>query len=82
MKNENKKMIVEVQKDIYREIEAYCAQSDLSERDFIDKLVRYFLNENLKMLDAMRRGYMEMAGINLDICTEFDQCELEVAPLI
>jgi len=82
MKSVNRKMIVEVNADIYEKIEAYCVQSDLCERSFVDELVQYFLKDNLKMLDAMRRGYTEMARINLDICTEFELCETEVTSLI
>jgi len=83
MKCENSRMmIVELEADIYADIEEYCAQSNLSEREFVNELFRSLLKDNLKMLDTMRKGYTEMASINLEICTEFDGCETEVTSLI
>lgn len=83
MIGENKKrMVVKLDAEVYREVERYCKQSNLSEREFMDDVIHCFLNESLKMLDTMRKGYIEMAHINLEICTEFDGCETEVTSLV
>lgn len=83
MKTEDKKMmIVDLELEVYEELVSYCTQSDLNERELMNELVHYFLIDGLKMLDTMRKGYKEMARINLDICSEFDECETEVTSLI
>lgn len=77
-----KMMVVELDAKIYKKVEQYCKQSNLSEREFMNDVIHCFLKESLKMLDTMRKGYTEMALINLEICTEFDDCETEVTSLV
>lgn len=82
MSEDKKRMIVELDADVYADVRHYCEQLNLSERKFMNELIHCFLEDSIKMLDTMRQGYTEMAIINLEICTEFDGCETEVTSLV
>lgn len=83
MSSKQKKTLrIDLEPGIYREIEEFCMETDTNENELVAELVQYFLKDGKQMLDTMRNGYMEMARINLEICTEFDGVEAEVTSLI
>lgn len=80
--NQNKTLRIEVEPGVYKEIEQFCIETGTSKNELMAELLQYFLKDGKHMLDTMRKGYMEMARINLEICSEFDEVEAEVASLI
>lgn len=83
MSSKQKKTLrIELEPGIYREVEEFCLATDTDEDELMTELVQYFLKDGKHMLDTMRKGYIEMARINLEICTEFDGIEGEVTSLI
>lgn len=74
---QGKKMIIELDQAVYEEFEEYCTETDTEKSEVMTDLLQYFLKESMNTMDAMRKGYAEMAHINLEICSEFDGCESE-----
>lgn len=75
---QGKKMIIEVDQAIYERFERYCEETNIEKSEVMSELLHYFLRDTMNTMDAMRKGYEEMAHINLEICSEFDECENEV----
>jgi CopG family transcriptional regulator/antitoxin EndoAI len=75
---QGKKMIIELDQAVYEKFEEYCAETNAEKSEIMSELLHYFLKDNMNTMDAMRKGYEEMARINLEICSEFDGCENEV----
>ncbi|WP_051237917.1 hypothetical protein [Lacticigenium naphthae] len=73
--NESKKLTIEVEKKIYKDFQQYCESTDIDEEELVGSLVQCFLKDSIKTMDTMRKGYTEMAQINLDICLEYGDCE-------
>lgn len=78
MDNKNFKVVeVQLEAEIYEEVQAYCALENLEEEELIKNEFKRVLKEKLHIIDTLRKGYAEMAGINLDICNEFEASERE-----
>lgn len=78
MDNKNFKIVeVQLEAEIYEKVQAYCALEDLEEKELINNELKRILKEKLHIIDTLRKGYAEMAGINLDICNEFEKSEQE-----
>lgn len=75
---QGKKMIIELDHAIYEKFEEYCEETEAEKSEIMSELLQYFLKDSMNTMDAMRKGYEEMAHINLEICSEFDGCENEV----
>lgn len=78
MDNKNFKIVeVQLEADIYEQVQEYCLLADLEEKELVNNVVKRIVNEKLHIIDTLRKGYAEMAKINLDICNEFEACEKE-----
>ena len=66
-------------KQLLVELEAFAEQEDLSRNECIYRSTKMYIRERRKKQtqDAMRRGYMEMAKINLSMASEALQAEYE-----
>lgn len=79
MNNKEFKVVeVHLEADIYEQVREYCALEELEEKELVNCFMTKFVEEKLNIIDTLRKGYAEMAGINLDICDEFEECESEV----
>ncbi|MBM6616045.1 hypothetical protein JTF06_14225 [Desemzia sp. RIT804] len=78
--NNKKFKVVEIhlEADVYEQVQEYCALEELEEKELVSCFMSKFVKEKLNIIDTLRKGYAEMAGINLDICNEFEECEKEV----
>lgn len=78
MDNKNFKIVeVHLEADIYEQVQKYCTLVELEEKELVNNVVKNIVNEKLHIIDTLRKGYVEMAKINLDICDEFEACEKE-----
>ena len=72
-------ILVELPKQLLVELEAFAEQEDLNRNECIYRATKMYIRERRKKQtqDAMRRGYMEMAKINLSMASEALQAEYE-----
>lgn len=70
---------IHVNSEIYQLIQNFCEESGFDENELVNGVLQHFLKESLNIIDTMRKGYAEMAHINLDISSEFEICEEEVS---
>lgn len=75
--HQSKKMTIEVDQRTYEMFKEYCEETNSDKSDIMEGLMQYFLEESMNTMDAMRKGYAEMASINLEISSEFNDCEDE-----
>ncbi|WP_208559609.1 hypothetical protein [Marinilactibacillus kalidii] len=73
----NKKMIIELDQSVYEDLVEFCVETNVEKTELMSQMVNYCIKESMNKMDAMRKGYAEMANINLEICSEFDGCESE-----
>lgn len=73
----NKKMIIELDQSVYEDLVEFCVETNMEETQLMSEMVKYCLKESINKMDVMRKGYVEMANINLEICSEFDSCDSE-----
>lgn len=78
----NETLRIELETGIYKEVAEFCRETNTNENELMTELVQCFLKDGKQMLDTMRKGYIEMAHINLEICNEFERCEAEATSLI
>lgn len=79
MSNKEFKVVeIHLEADLYEQVQEYCALEELEEKELVSCFMTKFVQEKLNIIDTLRKGYAEMAGINLDICDEFEECEKEV----
>nr|WP_216663274.1 antitoxin endoai [[Bacillus] enclensis] len=61
------------------ELDGFADQENVNRNEFIYRATKMYLRERKKrqLRESMRRGYMEMAKINLAIASEAIQAEYE-----
>ncbi|WP_218943924.1 CopG family ribbon-helix-helix protein [Bacillus aquiflavi] len=72
-------ILVKLPQHLLSELDGYVKQENGNRSDFIYQATKMYLRERKKrqIREAMRRGYMEMAKINLTIASEAFQAEYE-----
>lgn len=72
-------VLVHLPKQFLHELDCFAEQEEISRSEFIYRATKMYLRERKKrhLQEAMRRGYMEMAKINLAIASEAMQAEFE-----
>ncbi|WP_338752874.1 CopG family ribbon-helix-helix protein [Bacillus sp. FJAT-52991] len=62
-----------------KELDSFAEQENINRSEFIYRATKMYLRERKKrqITESMRRGYMEMAKINLAIASEAMQAEYE-----
>jgi len=70
-------MTIEIDQQTYELFKEYCEETDSEKSEIVEDLMQYFLDECMNTMDAMRKGYAEMGSINLEISSEFNNCENE-----
>ena len=72
-------ILVELPQHLLTELDGFIKQDNLNRSEFIYQATKMYLRERKKrhIREGMRRGYMEMAKINLTIASEAFQAEYE-----
>lgn len=72
-------IIIQLPQQMVAELDGYAEQENVSCNEVIYRAMKGYLRERKKrqIVESMRRGYMEMAKINLAIASEALQAEYE-----
>lgn len=73
-----KELTIEIDIETYEEFQAYCDESRFDRNEILEHLMEHFVEESKVMMKKMKDGYAEMAKLNLEITSEFTDCENEV----
>lgn len=77
--------LVKLPKEVCAEIKGIIAKEEINMHEFLyQATVNYvqYKQEITKLHDEMKKGYEEMAGINLDLCSEAFHAEEEAEAII
>lgn len=77
MSKDAKKMVVEIEEETYTIIEEFSAYVNEEEGKVVDFLLKEALNEFIDKYTSLKKGYVEMGHINLEISKEFSVSENE-----
>ncbi|MEK3889609.1 antitoxin endoai [Bacillus sp. FSL K6-3431] len=72
-------IIIRLPQQLIAELDGYAEQENVNCNEIIYRATKVYLRERKKrqIIESMRRGYMEMAKINLAISSEALQAEYE-----
>jgi len=72
-------IIVRLPQQLIAEMDGFAEMENVNRNEFIYRATKMYLRERRKrqIVESMRRGYMEMAKINLAIASEAIQAEYE-----
>ncbi|MFD1706901.1 CopG family ribbon-helix-helix protein [Siminovitchia sediminis] len=72
-------IVIRLPQQLLAELDGFVEQENLNRNEFIYRATKMYIRERRKrhIVESMRRGYMEMAKINLAIATEAIQAEYE-----
>lgn len=77
MSFEKKEVTLKLDKELYKAVEEYCAYSGDDE----EKVIHFIVNRSLKKFnieyEKLKKGYVEMGNINLEISSAFKVSEQE-----
>ncbi|HLU22912.1 CopG family ribbon-helix-helix protein [Lederbergia graminis] len=70
---------IRLPEQLIAELDGFAEEENLNRNEFIFLATKMYLQEKKKrhIIESMRRGYMEMAKINLAIASEAVQAEYE-----
>ncbi|MFD1670570.1 hypothetical protein ACFQ5M_00500 [Agrilactobacillus yilanensis] len=74
---EQKKLSVQVDGNLSREVEAYCSMYAIDTQQVIESALSEYLEQHQPLMEELIEGYTEMASINSEICQEFSASECE-----
>ncbi|SHF04806.1 CopG family transcriptional regulator / antitoxin EndoAI [Atopostipes suicloacalis DSM 15692] len=77
MSERKKEVTVEIDTSLYSAIEEYSASAGVSERNVLNYLVSNSLDEFSSNYYHLKKGYIEMGKINLEISNAFTASENE-----
>lgn len=72
-------ILVKLPQNLLTELDGFIKQENINRSELIYQATKMYLRERKKrqIRESMRRGYMEMAKINLTIASEAFQAEIE-----
>jgi CopG family transcriptional regulator / antitoxin EndoAI len=72
-------IIIRLPQQLLAELDGFVEQENVNRNEFIYRATKMYIRERKKrhIVESMRRGYMEMAKINLAIASEAIQAEYE-----
>lgn len=82
MSNENKKFNIEIDETSYELIREVAVEYNYTDQDIVNYIMENALEEYVRVYNDMKKGYMEMAKINLEISNEFAVSEHEALDYI
>lgn len=70
---------IRIPQQLLAELDGFVEQENVNRNEFIYRATKMYIRERKKrqIVESMRRGYMEMAKINLAIASEAIQAEYE-----
>lgn len=76
-----KKIIVSLPDSLLEEVDAFVTREKINRSELVREAMKLYMKEkkNMELQERMKLGYMEMAGINLqlaEMCFEADNQEL------
>lgn len=79
MSNTSKEIVVELPLSLVNECDHMVEEHDIDPNTLFHQAISAYIKEekNRKIKESMRRGYLEMKSINLDIALEAFQAEEE-----
>ncbi|MBR7554636.1 antitoxin [Allobacillus sp. GCM10007491] len=79
MSNTSKEIVVELPLSLVNECDHMVEEQDIDRNTLFHQAISAYIKEekNRKIKESMRRGYLEMKSINLDIASEAFQAEEE-----
>jgi CopG family transcriptional regulator / antitoxin EndoAI len=74
-----KEILIRLPQQLLSELDGFAELENMNRNEFIYRATKMYLRERKKrqIRESMRRGYMEMAKINLAIASEAIQAEYE-----
>ncbi|VEF49460.1 CopG family transcriptional regulator [Bacillus freudenreichii] len=77
--NATTEIIIRLPQHLLAELDGFVEQENVNRNEFIYRATKMYIRERKKrqIVESMRRGYMEMAKINLAIASEAIQAEYE-----
>nr|WP_249308686.1 YlcI/YnfO family protein [Lederbergia citrea] len=77
--NATTEIIIRLPQQLIAELDGFAEMENVNRNEFIYRATKMYLRERRKrqIVESMRRGYMEMAKINLAIASEAIQAEYE-----
>ena len=74
-----REILIRLPQNFLSELDGYVSEENVNRSEFIYQATKAYLRERKKrqIRESMRRGYMEMAKINLTIASEAFQAEYE-----
>lgn len=72
-------ILIRLPQNLLSELDGYVREENVNRSEFIYQATKIYLQERKKkeFRESMRRGYMEMANINLTMAAEAFQAEYE-----
>lgn len=76
----SKRIIITVPENLLYEVDDFTAAEDINRSELVREAIRFYLGERKKRLviEQMKKGYLEMAEINLSLAGEDTGVEDEV----
>ena len=70
---ETKRITITLPEDILSDINDLCAKYSMTQSTLIESMIKVYLSERrrIEIRDDLKRGYLEMAEINLSIAEDF-----------
>ncbi len=77
--NATREIIVQLPQNLLTELDGYVQEDDVNRNELLYRATKMYLHERKKrkIRDEMKRGYIEMATINLGIASEAFLAEYE-----
>jgi CopG family transcriptional regulator/antitoxin EndoAI len=77
---ELKRIMISIPNSLLQEVDGIVAMEKLSRSQFVREAMRLYIEERKRkaVRDLMRKGYQEMAGINLALAEEGLSADVEV----
>lgn len=78
MSDDRRKFMLKVDAEHYSLLKEYSEYTNKSEQHILNRLVNHSLNEYAQMYRDLKKGYLKMGEINLEISKAFTESENEV----
>lgn len=77
-----KKITLNLPDSLLAEVDRIASAEQLDRNEFICRAMNYYLDERKRrlLIEQMKKGYLEMANINLALAIEHYRLESEVTP--
>lgn len=74
-----REILIRLPQNLLSELDGYASEENVNRSEFIYRATKMYLRERKKkeFRESMKRGYIEMAAINLTIASEAFQAEFE-----